>query len=182
VGEYAIKNYIDVITVGRSGHLPGSFFGSLSVNRLARRTQSAVLTLNDGLSLENVQNIVLPVSAHLPMRKIMLASYIARKYKAKIHLVGLSKRYPLTSVNDALYLYKTFQLLRENTNLEVEYHILHGDNIADKTLEYARGIDADLIVVNPGKELLLSGFINKLFTRFIFNESAIPVMTINPAG
>ena len=182
VGEYAIKNFIDVIMVGRSGHsLPGSLFGSLSINRLARRTRSAVLTVNDGPALENVQNIVLPVAAHLPMRKIMLASYVARKSNAKIHLIGLSKRHPFTAVNDAQYLYKTFQLLRDNTNLDVEYHMLPGENIADKTLEYARGINADLIVVNPGKELLLSGFINKIFARFIFNESPIPVMTINPA-
>jgi K+-sensing histidine kinase KdpD len=182
VGEYAIRNFIDVIMIGRSGHgLPGSLFGSLSINRLARRTNSAILTVNDGPALENVQNIVLPVVAHLPMRKIMLASYVARKSNAKIHLIGLTRRRHLTSVHDAQYLYKTFQLLRDNTNLDVEYHILHGENIADKTLEYARGINADLIVVNPGKELLLSGFINKVFARFIFNESPIPVMTINPA-
>jgi nucleotide-binding universal stress UspA family protein len=182
IGEYAIRNFIDVTVIGSSGSsLPGSLFGSLSINRLARRTKSAVLTVNESLSLENVQNIVLPVEAHLPMRKVMIASYVARKFNAKIHLIGLSKRNPLTSVNDALYLYKTFQLLRDNTNLAVEYHILPGENIADKTLEYARSINADLIVVNPGKELLLSGFVNKIFARFIFNESAIPVMTINAA-
>lgn len=182
IGEYAIRNFIDVIVVGQSGHsLPGSLFGSLSINRLARRTKSAVLSLSDGAVLEKVKNIVLPVAAHLPMRKIMLTAYIARKFNAKIHLIALTKRHPLTSVNDALYLYKTFQLLRDNTNLAVEYHILPGENIADKTLEYAQGIDADLIVVNPGKELLLSGFINKVFARFLFNESAIPVMTINAA-
>jgi nucleotide-binding universal stress UspA family protein len=184
IGEYAIRNFIDVIVVGRSAYtLPGGLFGSLSINRLARRTQSAVLTVNDDRpALENVQNIVLPVMAHLPMRKIMLASYVARKFNAKIHLLGVTKRYPLTSVNDALYLYKTFQLLRDNTNLAVEYHILPGENIADKTLEYAERINADLIVVNPGKEMLLSGFINKVFARFIFNESMIPVMTIHSPG
>jgi K+-sensing histidine kinase KdpD len=182
VGEYAIRNFIDVILVGRSGHgLPGSLFGSLSINRLARRTNSAVLTVNDGPALENVQNIVLPVAAHLPMREIMLASYVARQSNAKIHLIGLTKRHQLSAVNDAQYLYKTFQLLRDNTNLDVEYHMLNGENIADKTLEYARSINADLIVVNPGKELLLSGFINTIFARFIFNESPIPVMTINTA-
>jgi K+-sensing histidine kinase KdpD len=182
IGEYAIRNFIDVTVIGGSpNYLQGSLFGSLSINRLARKTKSAVLTVNESLALENVQNIVLPVAANLPMRKVMLASYIARKFNAKIHLIGLTKRNPLTSVNDALYLYKTFQLLRDNTNLAVEYHILPGENIADKTLEYARSINADLIVVNPGKELLLSGFINKVFARFIFNESSIPVMTINHA-
>jgi nucleotide-binding universal stress UspA family protein len=180
IAEYSIRHFIDVMVLGNTGNsLPGSLFGSLSINRLARRTKSAILTVNDGPVLEKVQNIVLPVEAHLPMRKVMLASYVARKFNARIHLIGLTRRNPLSSVNDALYLYKTFQLLRDNTNLAVEYHILPGENIADKTLEYARNIGADLIVVNPGKELLLSGFINKVFARFIFNESAIPVMTIN---
>jgi nucleotide-binding universal stress UspA family protein len=180
ISEYAIRHFIDVMVLGNTGNsLPGNLFGSLSINRLARRTKSAILTVNDGPVLEKVQNIVLPIEAHLPMRKVMLASYVARKFNARIHLIGLTRRNPLSSVNDALYLYKTFQLLRDNTNLAVEYHILPGENIADKTLEYARSIGADLIVVNPGKELLLSGFINKVFARFIFNESAIPVMTIN---
>lgn len=151
IGEYAIKNFIDVTVVGGSGtSLPGSLFGSLSINRLVRRTQSAVLAVNDGPMFEHIQNIVLPVEAHLTMRKVMLASYMARKFNAKIHLIGLTKRNPLTSVNDALYLYKTFQLLRDNTNLAVEYHILPGENIGDKTLEYAQSIGADLIVVDPG--------------------------------
>jgi nucleotide-binding universal stress UspA family protein len=180
IGDYAIKNFIDVTVVGRLGNtLPGSLFGSLSINRLALRTKSAVLTVHDSAGLENVQNIVLPVAAHMPMRKVMLASYVARSFNATIHLIGLTRRHSANTSNDALYLYKTFQLLRDNTNLSVEYHLVPGENIADATLEFARGINADLIVVNPGKELLLSGFINKVFTRFIFNESAIPVMTIN---
>jgi nucleotide-binding universal stress UspA family protein len=182
ISEYAIRNFIDIIVVGGSpNYLPGSLFGSFSINGLARRSKAAVLTITEGLALENVQNIVLPVVANLPMRKVMLTAYIARKFKAKIHLIGLTKRNPLTSANDALYLYKTFQLLRDNTNLDVEYHILPGENIADKTLEYAQNIGADLIVVNPGKELLLSGVVNKLFARFLFNQSPIPVMTINTA-
>lgn len=151
IGEYAIRNFIDLTVVGASGNsLPGSLFSSLSINRLARRTQSAVLSVNDGPVPEQVQNIVLPVEAHLPMKKVMLASYMARKFNAKIHLIGLTSRNLLTSVDDALYLYKTFQLLRDNTNLAVEYHLLPGDNIADITLGYAQSIGADLIVVNPG--------------------------------
>ena len=182
IAEYAIRNFIDVILVSCSGKpLSGSLFGSLSINRLARKTRAAVLTVNNQPAFEKVRNIVLPVASQIPMKKLMLTSYMARKYNATIHLVGLTKRYPHSSVNDTLYLYKTVQLLRDNTNLAVEYHILPGENIADKTLEYAQQINADLIVVNPGKELLLSGFINKLFARFIFNESAIPVLTINPA-
>jgi len=182
VAEYAIRHFIDVIVVGKAGNsLPGSLFGSLSINRLARKTKAAVLTVDNWPALEKVQNIVLPVGEHLPIRKMMIASYFARKFNARIHLIGLSKKYPFTSVEDAMYVYKTFQLLRDNTNLEVEYHIIRGENIADKTLEYAQDIKADLIVVNPGKELLLSGFINKMFARFIFNESPIPVMTINHA-
>ncbi|HVK48305.1 MAG TPA: universal stress protein, partial [Pseudobacter sp.] len=68
-----------------------------------------------------------------------------------------------------------------NTNLNIECHTIHGGNIADTTLQYATDINADLIVVNPGKEMLLSGFVNRLFARLLFNESRIPVMTVAPA-
>ena len=180
--EYSIRNHIDFIVVGKSNRvLLGNLFQSLSINRLARKTNSAIVTVKSKPAFENIRNIVLPVGTHLPLRKIMFASYLAEKFNARIHLIALTKRFPVTRVEDTLYLYKTYQLLKEKTALSVECHTIPGANIADSTLEYAQQINADLIVVNPGKELLLSGFINRMFARFITNESRIPVMTIAPS-
>ncbi|HYC29347.1 MAG TPA: hypothetical protein VEB42_11030, partial [Chitinophagaceae bacterium] len=94
-----------------------------------------------------------------------------------IHLISLStnnaaaqKRY--------VYLEKAYQLLRENTNLPIRCKMVVGENIADTTLEYARNVEADLILVKAGDESLLSGPMNRLFSKFLFNRSTIPVITV----
>ncbi|MBO9632824.1 MAG: universal stress protein [Chitinophagaceae bacterium] len=182
VASYALQNAIDLIIVEKPRSiLPMRFSRSFNINRISKKTGCPVLTVKGTARLEAIRNIVLPVDAHLPLRKVMFASYLAKHFNARIHLIALSEPGEEDNVENKVYLYKTYQLLRENTNLTVECHTVHGGNIADTTLEYARQINADLIVVNPGKEMLLSGFINRLFARLLFNESRIPVMTVAPA-
>lgn len=182
VSSYALQNAIDLIIVEKPRSiLPMRFSRSFNINRISKKTGCPVLTVKGTAKLEAIRNIVLPVDAHLPLRKVMFASYLAKHFNARIHLIALSEPGEEDNVENKVYLYKTYQLLRENTNLTVECHTVHGGNIADTTLEYARQINADLIVVNPGKEMLLSGFVNRLFARLLFNESRIPVMTVAPA-
>lgn len=182
ITSYALQNQIDLIIVEKPySLLPMRFARSFNINRISKKTGCPVLTVKGTAKLEAIRNIVLPVDAHLPLRKVMFASYLAKHFNAKIHLIALSDPGEAEDVESKVYLYKTYQLLRENTNLSIECHTVPGGNIADTTLEYARQIDADLIVVNPGKEMLLSGFVNRLFARLLFNESRIPVMTVAPA-
>lgn len=180
--SYALQHRIDLIMVEKPRSiLPMRFSRSFNINRISKKTGCPVLTVKGSAELEAIRNIVLPVDAHLPLRKVMFASYLAKHFNARIHLIALSEPGEEVDVEKKAYLYKTFQLLRENTNLNIECHTVHGGNIADTTLQYATDINADLIVVNPGKEMLLSGFVNRLFARLLFNESRIPVMTVAPA-
>jgi hypothetical protein len=157
----------------------GNLFGTLSINRLSWKVNQPVLTVKLKQAGQEIRHIVIPVHGNLPIRKITLASYIANQFNAKIHLVGLSKHFE-EGIDETMYLSKAYQLLCDNTKLEIVCHREPDMNIADATLKYAQQVEADLIIVNSGKELLLSGFINRLFARFIFNESKIPVMTIAP--
>jgi len=180
ITEYAIRHSIDLVVLGRikrSGYVGKGRM--LNLNRLSRHTDCPVLTVRDSPGPEKIRNIVIPVSSHLPVRKIIMASYLAEAFRAKIHLVALSGNMK-TDSGYAPYLYKSYQLLKDNTKLSIECHAIAGDNIADAALEYAKQINADLIVVNTGNELRLRGFINWLFPRFIFNNRLIPVMTIKP--
>jgi nucleotide-binding universal stress UspA family protein len=178
ITEYAIQHSIDLVILGRTKQW-WFFDTALDVNKLARNIDCPVLTVKDTPHLEKLKNIVLPVNSHLPVRKIIMASYFANAFNAKIHLIALSKHMKTNEGHDP-YLYKSYQLLNDNTKLSVECHAIAGENLADTTLEYAERIKADLIVVNPGKELRLRGFTHFLFPRFIFNKCPIPVMTISP--
>jgi nucleotide-binding universal stress UspA family protein len=178
LAQYAVLNRIDLILVHKrntafEGLLPG-----LNINRLAARTGSPVLSLQSDPSMAGIKNIVLPIGAHLPLRKIMLAIYMARDSSAAIHLISLTGSNAAMESKSHVYMEKAYQLLRENTSLAIKCKTVEGANIADTTLEYARRVEADLILVNPGDESLLSGPLNRLFSKFIFNRSSIPVITV----
>jgi nucleotide-binding universal stress UspA family protein len=182
ITNYAIKNHIDLVVLGKTHPLIATgWFMHSGINRLSKKTGCPVLTLQSRANLDSVRNIVMPVSpSFLPIRKLMFATYLAKKYNSRLHLVTLSGSHSHPDTDGNAYLLKAYRLIRDNTEVPVECKTLPGENIATITLQYAKDVKADLIVINPGKESLLSGFINRIFSRFLFNESRIPVMTVAP--
>ena len=182
ITNYAIKNHIDLVVLGITHPiLSAGWFMHSGINRLSKKTGCPVLSLQSRANLDSVRNIVMPVSSSfLPIRKLMFATYLAKKYNSRLHLVTLSGSQPNAEADTNAYLLKAYRLIRDNTEVPVECRTLPGENIATITLQYAKDVKADLIVINPGKESLLSGFINRIFSRYLFNESRIPVMTVAP--
>lgn len=174
IAEYVALHHIDLILAQQLPPVIPFIASGLDINRLAARTNCPVLSLTH-LSFNSIRNIVLPIAGYLPMRRIMLATYLARNFNAVIHLISLTGVDAAANSRNHAYLQKTYQLLKENTNLPVNFHTMEGRSIADTTLEYARRIKADLILANPGAESLLSG---RMFARFLFNQSSIPVLTV----
>lgn len=180
--EYAVRNQIDLVVIGNTGTVINQIFTrSFNVQEITRRLECPVLSVRHSKAEDKLHNIVLPICSALPIRKIMFASYLARKYNSKIHLLAMTNELSDANPDHNQYLHKAYQLLRDNTTLSIECHTMRGHNIADTTLRFAEKINADLIVVNPGEESMLSGFLNKLLKGTLFNESRIPVMTISAA-
>jgi len=147
ISEYATIYHIDLILAIKQARL--------DIERLASKTSCAILNLLPDPLANGIRNIVLPVGSDLPLRRILMATYLSNKFNAAVHVIALSNH---------VYLQRTFQLLRENTNLPVNCTTMVGENIAKTTLEYAKRIDAGLILDNPGK--------------FMLNQSQIPVITV----
>lgn len=178
IAEYAAIFHIDLILAQKpAGIIPGINAG-LNINRLAAKTNAAVLSLLPTPSFRGIKNIVLPVTGYLPTRRIMLATYLAKNFNSAIHLISLAGSLSMIESKSHAYLEKAYQLLRENTNLPIRCKTVVGKNIADTTLEYAKKVDASLILVNQGSESLLSGPSNPMFAKFLFNQSSIPVITV----
>ena len=177
--EFTVRNQIDLIVIGKAKFLSLlHIVQPLNITRLSKKVNCPVLTIQPKTRRKSWNNIVLPVTADLPIRKIMFASYLAKKFNSRIHLISMKGR--VQGEPDAtVYMYKAYQLLRDNTNLRIECHTVQGENLADSVLRYAQKVDAGLIVVNPGKEAFLSGFLNRFFAAFFFNNKGIPVMTVS---
>jgi nucleotide-binding universal stress UspA family protein len=170
IRTFTMKHEIDLaILTYRRRFAWSKWLNRININRLTKKIQCPILNIPESTSIHHIRNIVLPVTNVLPLRKIMFASYLAQYHDARIHLVALK---------DNSYLYKSYQLLRDNTDLAIECHPVSGENIANTTLQYAESVKADLIVVQPGKEAELPGILNSIFSRFLFSASRIPVMAV----
>lgn len=181
VVDYTLRNPIDLVVIGKSLGIPATVLQQgFNITSIIKKLDCPVLTVRKNGDSDRWLNIVLPVCSMLPIRKIMFASYLAKKYNSRIHLLAISGSGSYEEGDRNEYLHKAYQLLKDNTNLSIECHTMRGRNIADSTLLFAQQIKADLIVVNPGKESMLSGLLNKVFNGFLFNESKIPVMTVSP--
>jgi len=186
--DYSKRHAVDLILLVKRKKAGHSQLKTVAdVDRLVDKTLCPVLTVSDEPAISSLKNIVLPVGDHLPMRKLLFATYLGRTVNSTIHLVA-----PSTSSDPALAvgvrdnLHKCYRLLRENTNLSIECQASPEENLAEAAWDYAKKIKADLILTSPGKESMLSGFWSNLRSKFfrrrgsrsLPNTSHIPVMTI----
>jgi nucleotide-binding universal stress UspA family protein len=176
IANYAALHRVDLVFVVKEKR---GFFPKrtrMSVNRLAGKTSCPVLSWRASLGIDGLKIIVMPVGKSLPINKIRVAAYLAKQCHSSIHLVTRERSGLM--YEELAYMQKALQVLKDNTDLRVECKTLSGESIANIALEYAHKINAGMIIVNPGAESFLPGMINRFFSRFVSNESRIPVMTV----
>jgi len=148
----------------------------LNANRLAGKVNCPVLSMSASVGIDGLKNIVMPVGKSLPINKIRVAAYLAKHCHSCIHLV--TKERGGLMYEELAYMQKSLQVLKDNTNLRVECKTLSGESISTIALQYARKVNADMIIVNPGAESFLPGMVNRFFSRLLSTDSRIPVLTV----
>ncbi|HEX7846227.1 MAG TPA: universal stress protein, partial [Chitinophagaceae bacterium] len=148
--------------------------------QLAQQAQCPVLTVTEDFDSGHLQNIVVPVDDFLPIRKLSFATYLAKKANAVIHLMSSGDRSNEEDIKRTRCLTKAYQLLKEYSHVKVYCTAHSGNSIAEDTLTYAKNVNADLIVVNPGRESVMKGWFSRWMKNYLYRKSNIPVLTIAP--
>jgi Universal stress protein family len=177
-----ITHHIDLVVIPRyTRFFLNEWLYDFNINRLARETDCPVLTITQDMDITHVKNIVVPINDFLPIRKLTTATYIARQFNAIIHLMGYKEEVQEKEKDDSKWVSRAYQLLNDHTHLKIHRSpIYYGNSMGGNTLSYARQVNADLIVVNPGKESISGGWFNHLMGRCLYKRSDIPVLTIAP--
>lgn len=179
--EQVITRHIDLVILPcNEKRIWENLLRKIDVNELALQTQCPVLTVTETFDAGHLKNIVVPVGDFLPIRKLTAATYLARQFNAVIHLMGGKGESYGDDKKRTRVLTRAYQLLRDYTNVKVYCSTQQGKVLAEDTLAYAQNINADLIVVNPGRESRLKGWFNKWMGKYLYKESKIPVLTIAP--
>jgi nucleotide-binding universal stress UspA family protein len=174
-----IADHTDLVLIPKH---PKRFFGALvqkiNINKLIQQTQCPVLTVTRRFNIHHLQNIVVPVGHTLPIRKLTMATYLARQGNGHVHLLGCSGKNKKDEKRSNWCVTRAYQLLRDYTQVNIHCTIGADNNNMEGMLIVAKNVKADLIVVNSGKETQPAGWLNRLLGRYLYKESNIPVLTV----
>ncbi|MDG1333471.1 MAG: universal stress protein [Crocinitomicaceae bacterium] len=156
------------------------FFGSHAVKMISNASSPFLITQGKK-KVEKINTIVMPYSfAKESIQIASFASSIAKKFNAKIHLVGYHD-------SDEWLEHKTqsnmLVIRRHFTDAAVDHEIVNMDvngSYETELLKYAQSVDADIIAAAYYKEGILPSP-NSFIQMMIENEQQIPVLTVNAA-
>lgn len=175
--DVIIAEHIDLTLVPRSQKALGSsVIRRININKLSQQTGCPIMTITRNLNADLMQNIVVPIFDLLPVKKLTMATYLSLETSGCIYLMGKDR--PARSEDDKGYLMRAYQLLSEFGKLNIQCALEGNEDDAGSTLAYAKNVNANLIVVTPGKESRLRGLWNKLRGKYLCSESDIPVLTV----
>ena len=176
----------DLIVMGTTGSPKEGFkrFIGSNAERVVRLAQCPVITIK-GQNLRNgCQNIILPLDLEKETReKITYAIEYARYWDATIRLVSVllddnqqNKNVLIKNINQA-------ERFIKDAGVSCSAELVSGDkkvNLGDFVFNYAKENDGDLIMIMTKKEELSLSQNISVTTRYIINNSEIPVMSIRP--
>jgi len=158
-----------------------SLFGSISPGIIAKQGNCPVLTVKPGAAGTKTQVILIPIRNVFPKRKLEWAALLAKKYRARVHLLLIQDRqYAKGSSLPRVFL-KAYDQLRETLHQPIEYSVTDQQDTVKATLNHAKAIMADLILMNPGTESRSSGiFASRHISDLLRGDSSIQVLDVEP--
>ena len=112
---------------------------------LAQKAKCPVLTIGPAIDSTKTKLIVIPISHSVCDQNLEWGITLARKYKARIHLLAIREDEDMAQGA----LLKAYHHLRENLGHPVDFSTSYLHDPGKAALIYAEKIDADLILLDP---------------------------------
>lgn len=174
----AKKCAADLIVIGqKSNHSWFPFLNTVVPTDIAEQTGVAVLTVKPGALHCKIRTLVMPVTGNVPPHKMEVVLALSRKFKLKIHLITFTEGEKSPSEMSRLEVLKVYQWLQETMHCTIECAVLKGYNKAKRILDYAKRIDADMLLVNSNSETKLGSF-NRHISNVLPAASRMQVLTL----
>lgn len=150
----------------------------INPNMIASKTNIPVITIPLNRDIIPLRSILVPVTDFLPLRKLTYAVYMASAYNASLKLVGIENTTTQNSVGH--FLKKAYGLIKDNCDIPVSLEKIESNNIAGAVNEFACKTSPDLVIINPGNQTKMPGFLSTLWGNILQRYSPVPVLTVNP--
>jgi nucleotide-binding universal stress UspA family protein len=129
---------------------------------------------------QSIEKIVLPIDSSLETRqKLPFTTRIAKYFQSTVHVVSLYST-SIKAVKQRVDNY-TDQVKKYLEEEGIDFHLekLDADNVTNATIEYAKGIDADVIAIMTEQETTTSNLFLGAYAQQMVNHSPIPVLCIH---
>jgi len=146
--------------------------------KITSHSRNPVITVRRSKIPSNIDNIVMPLDMTFQTReKVPYTVEFAKKFGSKVHLLTI-RLSNIKSIEKKLHQYAE-QVASYLDSLKIAYTLehLHGGNLTDLTLDYARAIDADLISIMTEQEKSASNLLLGNFAHQMINKAYIPVLS-----
>lgn len=182
IARFAEEHEAGLIIMGtQGGDSHNDLFVGSNSYRVLTKSNVPVMTVRTDSGQGGFSNILLPIdsSAH-SRQKVHAALQFADKFGATLHVLGL------LGADEKDYEYKMhvilpqIQKLARMHKLPTTAQIEHAKNRAEKTLDYARKVEADVIIIMSDQRSEFPGFILGSYAHQLIDKSMIPVLTIPP--
>lgn len=176
LAEYIHEYDMDMVILGLSKfNFVQRVISSVSISRLAKRTNIPVLAVGPGGLICHFKKIILPLYDEASLRRIKMATMLGRTFRSTIYVITLRQE---NNVAEKI-IHAALEMVQSISTTPVQGIILEGKNLAKTTIDFAKKINADLIMICPLKEFNLPGWWSKLTNKLLSYGSQIPVLTMN---
>lgn len=176
LAEYIQQFDMDMVVIGLTKfNLVQRVVSSISISSIARKTNVPVLAVGSNGLICHFKKIILPLHNEASLRRIKMATMLARTFRSTIYMITLRQENKLAEkvINEAL------EIVQSISTIPVQGIILEGKNLAKTTIDFAKKINGDLIMIYPLKEFNLPGWWNRITKKLLSYGSKIPVLTMN---
>lgn len=184
IGEYTEQDEdINLVIMGTHG-MKGlqKLTGSWALKVIVSSHAPFIVVQDSPTEKDSYDKIVFPVNFKSENReKLIWAIYFGKIFKAKIHFVKqyVSDKSLLKKVNQNLTFARKYL-----SKYNVEYEIATAEksgNFAQATINYAKEIDADMMLIMTTKNIGTFDYVMGASEQFIIaNTAKVPVMCVNP--
>lgn len=182
IAEFVNEKDANLVVMGTHG-MKGmqKLTGSWALKVIIKSKVPFIVVQDPPSDLGKFHNIVFPVDFRKENKeKIKMAIYMGKYFDSKIHILvsatsdkNLAKR---TKINLAFAVKYFIQ-----NNIEYEVHEIPKGKPAERTIEFAQKINADMILIITTKNITFADYaLGASEQQIIANSSRIPVCCVNP--
>jgi nucleotide-binding universal stress UspA family protein len=182
IADFVNTNNASLVVMGTHG-MKGmqKLTGSWALKVIVKSKIPFIVVQDPPADQERYHNIVFPVDFKAENKEKMgMAIFMGKYFDSKVHIIksATTDRSLQKSIN--ININFAIKYLTQN-NIEYQIHQIPKGNFAQKTIDFAQKINADLILIMTTKNITVADYVLGASEQYIIaNSSKIPVCCVNP--